>query len=682
MNPTTFHYICIGIELCMKNIHLFRINFYLLTIILGMCFPVSLKAQGSQAEKMAQLGYSYRFTDTVKSKKLLAQALALAKASNSQKDEVICHALSAITYRRLHHIKKFGDYAEEAYKISTQTGDEKAKAYGYMAIGSYKAYFDNKEESLKYRLKAYALFEKLRIYSQCAQVASEISYLFSYGSYSKTKEYAYEALRYAEKSHDPESILHARLAVGSYLMTKAQKDSSNIKLWKSTISFFKQTGEFIGMNSTKIPSKSNIAIFHINLAALYMLHAGSMDEKLFLRELEAAAEISKKYGIISIYGNSLGMRAQHFMLNGEYEKAKSLIAEGIAYQHGLPFKDDEILAKFYMNLKEITALQKDYFSYYQYDQSFIKYNRLSYDEDLQKNMQNAEIRFESEKKMLRIRQLENETKLHKKNKQLGYIIAAVLFLILVFIYISFYYRKRYYRKQAENLRQQQINNELKMDLLEKDSLEHLLEKLSLERRFLRSQMDPHFIFNALGNIQSVILQGDKAKAISYLSKFAKLTRDILDHSRKESVTLEEEVETLKSYIELQQLRLHDSFDYEFIFGEEITLQERIPPLLLQPLVENAIEHGLKPLENRKGKLILMFEKRSEHTLVCIVKDNGIGIEASGKNQKTKSHASLATQITNARLALYSGKGKDPAISHFETESSEKGCTVTLHIPLL
>lgn len=168
----------------------------------------------------------------------------------------------------------------------------------------------------------------------------------------------------------------------------------------------------------------------------------------------------------------------------------------------------------------------------------------------------------------------------------------------------------------------------------------------------------------------------------YLSKFAKLTRDILDHSRQESVTLEEETETLKTYIELQQLRLQNAFDYEFVFGEEVGMQEQIPPLLIQPLVENAIEHGLKPLEKRKGKLALTFKKQSENILICVVKDNGIGLEASKKNQKISSHLPLATRITQERLSLYSGKRKDPAISYFYTASSENGCTVTIHIPLL
>lgn len=666
----------------MKNIHFLRILFSMSALILLTCPMLSVKAQSSRSEKMANLGYSYRFTDTVKSKKLLADALSLAKATGSKRDEVICLTLSALTYRKLHNIKKFSLCAEQAYDISTTTDDEYAKAYGYMAMGTFKAYFDEKAEALNYRLKGYALFKKLRLYPQCAQISSELSYLFSPGSDAKIKKYAREALYYAEKSKDLESILHARLAYGSYLIQMTEKQRKNDNLWKNAVKFQEQTTTFASSNYTKISSKSNIAISHINLAALYMQRGRRMNEKLFLKELETAENISKKYYIKSIYGNSLGMRGQYFMLNGEYEKAKRMFIAGIVYQHSLPYTDNEMYANFHQSLKEIAAAQKDYPSYYRYDQIFSKYNQLNYDENLQSNLQNAEIKFESEKKMLRIRQLESEAKLQKKNKQLGYVISAILFLIIIFIYISFYYRKRYYRKQAENFQQQQINNQLKLDLLEKDTLEHLLEKLSIERRFLRSQMDPHFIFNALGNIQSVILQGDRAKAVVYLSKFAKLTRDILDHSRKESVTLEEETETLKTYIELQQLRLHNAFDYEFVFGEEIGMQEQIPPLLIQPLVENAIEHGLKPLENRKGKLALTFEKQSENILICVVKDNGIGLEASKKNQKISSHLPLATRITQERLSLYSGKGKDPAISYFYTASSENGCTVTIHIPLL
>ncbi|MCJ8154409.1 histidine kinase [Chryseobacterium sp. SSA4.19] len=658
-------------------------HLFLRILFLSVLFSSFTKAQVSRIETMAELGHSYRFTDTIKSKKILTDALTLAKESRSKKDEVICLTLLAFTYRRLHQVKKFSYYAEQAYKIALQTHDNRARAYGYWAISDFRSYINDKAGALNYRLKAYTLFEKLKAYSQCGKIASDISYLFSPGSDLKIKKYAYEALRYAEKSSDAESILTARLAVGSYLTQVTDKNRNNSKLWKNAVGFLQKTAEFATREHLRIPSKSNIGIAHINLAALYMQQPKLMDEKSFLTELDSAVAISKQYGIKNVYRNSIGLRAQYFMLSGEYDKTESLLFDGIVYQQSLPYTDHEILASFYSTLKDVAAAKKDYSSYYNYDRMFSKYNSMNYDEDLQKNLQTAEIKFESEKNILRIRQLENERKLQEKNKYLMYAISVILFLISVSVYISFYYRKRYYQNQAEHLKQEQVNNELKLSLLEKDSMENLLAKLSMERRFLQSQMDPHFIFNALGNIQSMILQGDKAKAVMYLNKFSKLTRQILDHSRKESITLEDETENLRNYIELQQLRLNNSFDYEFSFGEQICMQDKIPPLLIQPLVENAIEHGLKPLTDRKGKLIMNFEKKPlENTIVCTIQDNGIGIEASKKNQKNRTHQPLATTITDERLALYSGKESMLIISDLKKESSENGCSVIIHIPLL
>lgn len=666
----------------MDILHVGKFRF-LLSLTLLASFYAAVQAQSSRMEIMAKEGYSYRFTDTLKSKTLLNNALSMAVKSGSKPDEAICLSFMALTYRRLHHIKAYSSYAEQAYKIASQTKDERARAYGFMAMGSLKGYFENKPESLDYRLKAYSLFGKLKEYGQFAQIAAEISYLFSSGTDEKVEKYARESMKYAEQSADAESILFARLAMGSYLSGLSYKKPQDLQLWKNTVGFLQLTSAFASREQKQISSKSNIAIAHINLAAMYIRKPKLMDEQAFMNELDTAIGLSKKYGIKNIYGNSIGLQGQYFMQNRAYEKAENLFLEGISYQLQLPYRDNEILASFYTSLKEIAAARKDFKSYYNYDQLFSNYNRLTYDENLHNNLQNAEIKFESAKKMLRIRQLESERKLQEQNKNLSYAISAGLLLILVFIYISFYYRKRYFQQQEDHLKQQHLNNELKLNLLEKDSLENLLAKLSVERKFLQSQMDPHFIFNALGNIQSIILQGDKTKAILYLNKFARLTRQTLDHSRKESVSLEDEIESLKNYIELQQLRLNSSFDYEFDVAPEIRKQEKIPPLFIQPLVENAIEHGLKPLADRRGKLMLHFEmKPSEKILVCTVADNGIGTAAARKNEKDRSHQSLATNIIDERIALYHEKDKAGFISSLQRESSEKGCTVIIHIPIV
>ncbi len=667
----------------MDHLYFTRLYFFRAILIPLMAFTASLKAQDSKIESLAYQGYSYRFTDSAKAKQMLNNALLLAKKSNSKKDEAICLAFLALTYRRLNSPKEFNNYAEQAYKISSQTNDERAKAYTYMVMGNLKSYFDDNAAALNYQLQANTLFEKHKNYALCAQICADISYSFSLSSDDRVEKYVREAMKHAQQSSDAESILHARLAMGSYLTGLTDKDPDNISLWENSVKFLKQTADFSAENDSRIPSKSNIAISHLNLAALLIRRPKLMDGILFARQLDTAIAISKKYGVKATYRNSLGLRGKYLLYRGNYSKAKNLFLDGIAYQLRLPYKDHEILAQFYASLKEVAAREKDYSSYYLYDQSFSKYNRLTYDEAMQRNLQLAEIKFESAEKIRKIKQLENEKLLQEKNKNLGYVISLILFVIVIFIFISFYYRKRFYQKQADNLKQQQINDQLKLNLLEKDSLENLLAKLSLERRFLQSQMDPHFIFNCLANIQSIILKGDRTKALTYLNKFARLTRETLYHSRKESVTLEEETENLKSYIELQQLRLNHSFDYRFEFSVEVNMYEKIPPLLIQPLVENAIEHGLKPLTHRKGNMVITFTKKSsEQVLICAIRDNGIGMEASQKGKNKDKHDPLAIKIIDERLALYAKNDSDKLIPHFTKQSSDEGCTITINIPIV
>jgi hypothetical protein len=192
-----------------------------------------------------------------------------------------------------------------------------------------------------------------------------------------------------------------------------------------------------------------------------------------------------------------------------------------------------------------------------------------------------------------------------------------------------------------------------LELRRKETMEVLTQKLSMERRLLQSQMDPHFVFNALGNIQSIILKNEKQSAIDYLSRFSKLMRQILVHSKKESISLGDEIDTLKHYIELQKLRLNFSFDYTIESSDWMNEHINIPPMLIQPFIENAIEHGLKPLPaSKKGLLFISFVlNEPKECLVCSITDNGIGIEKSKEIKKSinTQHQSMAISITKERM---------------------------------
>jgi LytS/YehU family sensor histidine kinase len=167
---------------------------------------------------------------------------------------------------------------------------------------------------------------------------------------------------------------------------------------------------------------------------------------------------------------------------------------------------------------------------------------------------------------------------------------------------------------------------------------------------LRSQMNPHFIFNSMNSIQSYISGNDNNTAMSYLSKFARLMRGILENSRQSMIPLEDEVETLDLYVELERLRFKNKFEFQMELESGLDQEGMyVPPMLIQPFVENAIKHGLVN-KGGDGLLKLSFTKEDK-VIRCIVEDNGIGREKSSaaKMQNGKTHRSLGMQVTRERM---------------------------------
>jgi ligand-binding sensor domain-containing protein/putative methionine-R-sulfoxide reductase with GAF domain len=173
---------------------------------------------------------------------------------------------------------------------------------------------------------------------------------------------------------------------------------------------------------------------------------------------------------------------------------------------------------------------------------------------------------------------------------------------------------------------------------------------------LRMQMNPHFIFNALNSIQHYILQGNVVEANKYLSKFSKLQRDILHCSSQQFISLEKELEILAAYLELEQYRFGKSFTYKINVHDEIEPVEiNIPPMILQPFVENAIWHGLMPLQSER-RLSLYFDLETDDILLATLRDNGIGRNASAKLKESSGenktgHQSKGMSMVQQRLQL-------------------------------
>ena len=221
---------------------------------------------------------------------------------------------------------------------------------------------------------------------------------------------------------------------------------------------------------------------------------------------------------------------------------------------------------------------------------------------------------------------------------------------------------------------------------EKNSLRRQISES--ERMALRSQMNPHFVFNALNSIQHFITMEDEMSANYYLSQFSKLIRRVFENSKETFISLENEITTLKLYLELEALRFEGKFEYELIVGEEIdTYDTELPSMIIQPFVENAIWHGLMPKRGEPPKLTVAFEQAPQH-LVCIVKDNGIGRKAAGAVSKKNlsEHKSSGISNTVRRLNLLSkmeGKHANVEITDLVDEQDKAlGTLVTIKIPIL
>ena len=175
----------------------------------------------------------------------------------------------------------------------------------------------------------------------------------------------------------------------------------------------------------------------------------------------------------------------------------------------------------------------------------------------------------------------------------------------------------------------------------------LRSKLEIEQnkqKLLRSQMNPHFIYNALSAIQNFILSNNSMESVTYISEFSGLMRMVLENSRKDLITLKEDVDFVNYYLKLQKLRFNDKFNYSISIEEGINQEMlKLPPMLTQPFIENAVEHGMRQIE--KDGTIQVIYKMVEKELIITVIDNGKGM----MHEDNSEHKSLATKITKERI---------------------------------
>ena len=338
---------------------------------------------------------------------------------------------------------------------------------------------------------------------------------------------------------------------------------------------------------------------------------------------------------------------------GNLEEAYSeiIIFNGMAKETGsgtLLAESYKLLSGYYEKKGDYEKALANYKTSVQFNDSIINDRNARYLNEMQ-------VIYDAEKKQQQIEILTKENKI-KSQRAIGFLLFSLL--IILFWVVIYYYQKKKTDK----------------------------EKIDLEMKLFRSMMNPHFIFNALGSIQSFLYKNESQKAASYLGSFSKLTRSILKNSTKELIPLEEEISTLRNYMEIEQMRQRESFSYEIITDDELE-QDFIfvPPMMLQPFVENAIHHGLKDIENKTGKIKIKIDQHDKYVRFVIT-DNGIGINAPKADISSTEHKSMGIDIFRKRIKLIKRKYKKTIkfeiIDRNELYPDKTGTQVTIDFPII
>jgi len=287
------------------------------------------------------------------------------------------------------------------------------------------------------------------------------------------------------------------------------------------------------------------------------------------------------------------------------------------------------------------AFFKLYKSLGEFDTAFYYYNMMVKAVDSLQQMQARNqidylvANYEDERTFQTIQLLEHDKELHKikANRVITFMIVLGIISLLILLLLVLFIRQSKFKAAHE--------------------------KSLLERRLLRTQMNPHFIFNSLASIQNFIVTQEPMKASTYLSRFSNLVRNILDNSLEEYVSFEDEIATIENYLELQRVRYEGKFDYSIDVDPKIDVESMmVPPMLAQPFIENSIEHGFRQ-KDAKGTLSIRFIKQGDDFILFEVEDDGIGRDKACRLSQLADphHRSLATSITQDRLAVINRKLK-------------------------
>lgn len=541
---------------------------------------------------------------------------------------------------------------QKALKYFTRDDNKSGLYNTYNSLSYIAKQYKQYQEAYDYQIKSIDIITELNDTSALSDAQNNLGNLFKdQGMLKHAIDAYFKSLNLAESIHDTNGLSIAYGSIGNLYFL--QKDYSNaLKYLKMKLSISLSTNSYWETSKTYNSiamvyndlMKPDSAIFYLqqSLALNQKMHYSTgianvyeklADTYLTNQMLDSASHYIKLAIALGEKSNTKANLAEYHVLFGEILKNKGKdkhalkeITTGynLAHELNMPL----VRQKASLLLSELYKSENDYDKAYQLLSEYIILKDSLTNADHLKNITRLEMEYEFDKKERQILYEKEQEKMEfesKMRQQRYFFMSAVGFLLLVTLLGILFFRQK--------------------------SLQMKFHTIDLEQKLLRTQMSPHFIFNSLCSIQDYVLRKDIEEANNFLTRFAMFMRFTLENSRKDYISMENELNTLKNYLEVQKLRFEKEFSYTITIDDRIDIETYcIPPMMAQPFIENAIEHGLLPKEE-KGTINIKYTLNNDLIQFEII-DNGVGRNSGLKissKQKNYDKSSLATILTLERL---------------------------------
>lgn len=567
--------------------------------------------------------------------------------------------------------------------------------------------FSNQKQNLDIAKKALQMSKEIDyVLGEMRSLNCIGNYYYQQAIYPQAIYYYTSSLKIAEKRNDIKNIIIGKSNLASvYTRTNSAKKAL-VLFHEIDADLLKSGGEYtqnraailtnMGMAYSSVNEHEKAIVCHKktleickkkNIVFGIALAESNIGEELIRHQqpiqslpyLISSKKLSEKNGFDNFLGQIYKNLGEVYWIKKRQDSA--IIYLNKAVQICKKINDQNSLLSASKILHGYYAAQQNYKKAYATSLDFISVNDSVNNKEKQNSITEINTKYETEKKEAQIKSLSQQKKIatleSQRQKNIALLLTIALFSILVTAYFLF---NRYKIKSQNDLLKTQLVEAEKTIEAEKKATES-------ELKALKSQMNPHFIFNALSSIQDQFMFGDKVTANEQMGNFTYLTRQILNVSGKKQILLSMEIDILSKYLELEKMRFKTDFSYTITTSGAIDPDyHEIPPMLIQPFVENSIKHGLLHQSGHKKVSIHFDLDDNENYISCTITDNGIGREKSAgiKAKNQNSHQSFSTASIEQRLELLNENLKlDSLITYTDVlqDGVVTGTKVVVNIPL-